>query len=218
VEWCYDGLGGKIIDWTMEHGSKKQDGSPQDHPSLLAFVVGRDGEPFALLSNNQQYQAGSLSKWALTQLDAYERAHPSTRLPFAPGAATIDGDGTDAKASCSALDEAREAHKPILLYFGRGHFDPKDKQAKKENKQARKFEKGTLNSKTAAKEVEGWVLLRYDMSDEADAQLAAQLGVQAAPELLLWPADAEQPTALGRKVSGHSLAAQLKKNKPGAKK
>lgn len=201
----------------MDHGSKKQDGTPQDHPSLLAFVVGRDGIPFALLSNNQQYQASSLAKWALEQLDAYERAHPSTRLPFVPGSATLDDEGSDAKAACSALDEARAAKKPVLLYFGRGHFDPKDKQAKKENKRARKFEKGTLNSKTAAKEAEGWVLLRYDLSDEADAKLAAQLGVKEAPELLVWPADAETPTALGRKVSGHGVAFQLKKHKPGAK-
>ena len=198
----------------MEHGSKKQDGSPQDHPSLLAFVVGRDGKPFALLSNNQQYQAGSLVKWALEQLDAYERAHPSTRLPFVPGRVSLEGDGTRAKAACEALEKARAAKKPILLYFGRGHFDPKDKVAKKENKLARKFEKGTLNSKTAAKEIEGWVLLRYDLSDAEHAKFAAQFGVKAAPELLLWAPDAEKPVVLGRKISGHSLAHHLKKSRP----
>jgi len=197
----------------MDHGSKKQDGRPQDHPSLLALVVGRDGEPFALLSNNQQYQAGSLAKWALEQLNLYERAHPSTRLPFVPAHVDLEGEGTDEKAVCGEIDAAREAGRPILLYFGRSHFEPKDKTAKKENKRARKFEKGTLNSKTAAKEIDGWVMLRFDLSDEEHAKLARQFGVEAAPDLLMWVPGAEAPSVLGRKVSGQSLAGKLKKHK-----
>ena len=52
----------------MDAGSKKSGGEPQDHPSLLAYVVGRDGKAFSLLSNGQQYQASSLAKWAVEQL------------------------------------------------------------------------------------------------------------------------------------------------------
>ena len=37
VEWHYDGLNGKIIPWTMEHGNESHD------PSVLAFVVAADG-------------------------------------------------------------------------------------------------------------------------------------------------------------------------------
>ena len=216
MEWCYDGLGGSIIQWTMDHGSKKPDGKPQDHPSLLAFFVGRDGKPFALLSNNQQYQAGSLGTWALEQLDLYERAHPSTRLPFVPAKVEIDGDASDAAAACPDLEAARKAGRPVLLYFGRGHFDPKDKAAKKENKLARKFEKGTLNSKTAEKQVQGWTLLRFDLSDEAHATFALQLEVRAAPELLMWLPGEEAPQVLGRQTSGHRLASLLKKHRPAA--
>jgi hypothetical protein len=202
----------------MDHGSKKGNGSPQDHPSLLAFVVGRDGTPFSLLSNNQQYQAGSLSKWALEQLSAYEREHPSTRMPFVPAKVEIEEDGTKKTATCPELDAAREAGKPMLLYFGRGHFEPKDKTAKKQNKLARKFEKGTLNSKTAAKEIAGWTLLRFDLSDAEHAVLATQLGVEGAPDLLMWVPGAEKPQVLGRKASGHRLAALLKKHRPAAAK
>nr|MDJ0523398.1 hypothetical protein [Planctomycetota bacterium] len=209
-EWCYDGLGGSIIKWTMDHGSKKADGKPQDHPSLLAIICGRDGNFFSLLSNGQQYQAGSLMKWANEQLDAYEKQFPSTRMPFVPGKVEVDGEGTEAKASSPEIDAARKAKKPLLIYFGRGYFDPKDKKAKKENKLARKFEKGTLNSKTAAKEVEGWVLLRFDLSNADHAKLATQLGVTAAPDLLMWlPAD-DNPTVLGRKASGGKVAYHLK--------
>ena len=217
VEWCYDGLGGSIIQWTMDQGSKKQDGSPQDHPSLLAFIVGRDGKPFSLLSDNRQYQAASLLKWADEQLDAYEKEHPSTALPFIPGHVEIDGEGTDAKATCAEIEKAREAQRPMLLYFGRGSFDEKDKKAKKENKLARKFEKGTLDSKTAAKEAEGWVFVRFDLANTAHARLAATLGVTEAPDLLMWlPAD-EKPTVLGRTASGGKIAYHLKTYNKAAK-
>lgn len=210
VEWCYDGLGGSIIKWTMDHGSKKRDGKPQDHPSLLAIICGRDGKFFSLLSDNRQYQAGSLVKWAEEQLDEYEKQFPSTRMPFLPGKVAVDGEGTDAKAICAAIDEAREAKQPMLLYFGRGSFDAKDKKAKKQNKLARKFEKGTLNSKTAAKETDGWVLLRFDLANEEHAQLATQLGVEAAPDLLMWLPTDDKPTVLGRTASGGKVAYHLK--------
>ena len=210
VELCYDGLGGSIIKWLMDNGSKKRDGTPEDHPSLLALIVGRDGEVFSLLSNGQQYQAGSLIKWADAQLAEYEKQHPSTRMPFVSGKVTVDGEGTDAKATCEEIDAARKAKKPMLLYFGRGSFAPKDKQAKKQNKLARKFEKGTLNSKAAAKEVEGWVLLRFDLANEEHAKLAAQFGVSAAPDLLMWLPAAEKPTVLGRTATGGKVAYHLK--------
>lgn len=218
VELVYNGLGGSIIQWTMDHGSKKAGGQPEEHPSLLAFLVGRDGKPFALLSNGQQYQAGSLAKWTLEQLDLYERAHPSTRLPFVTGHVDVDGEGTDIQVTCEEMEAARKAGRPMLLYFGRGHFEPKDKRAKKENKQARKFEKGTLNSKVAAKQSEGWTLLRFDVSDETGAQLAAKYGVEVAPDLLLWLPAEKAPQVLGRKMTGHALAALLKKHRPAPSK
>ena len=217
VEWCYDGLGGSIIQWTMDHGSKKRDGKPQDHPSLLALIVGVDGKPFSLLSDGGQYQAGSLVKWATEQLDAYEKAHPTTRIPLHRAKVSVRGEGTDKQATCAELDEALEAKKPVLAYFGRGHFDPKDKPAKKEAKRARSFEKGTLNSKTAAKQIAGWVLLRFDMADEDHAVLAASYGVTEAPMLLLFEPGAEKPRLLDRKTTGHSLAGLFKKHKAEAK-
>lgn len=210
VEWCYNGLGGSTIQWTMDHGSKKQDGTPQDHPSLLAFIVGRDGKPFALLSDNRQYQAGSLLKWADEQLGAYEKLHPSTALPFVTGHVQVEGDGTEAKVTCDEIEQAREAQQPLLLYFGRGSFDAKDKKAKKQNKLARKFERGTLDSKTAAKEATGWVLLRFDLAQAEHAQLAAKLGVEAAPDLLMWLPDDETPKILGRTASGGKVAYLMK--------
>ena len=207
VEWCYDGLGGSIIKWTMENGS------PKDHPSLLAFVVGRDGKSFSLLDNGQQYQAGSLVKWAEEQLEAYEKAHPSTRLPFQRGHVDVLGEGTEEEVVCAELNTAREAKQPILLYFGRSHFDSKDKKAKKQNKLSRKFEKGTLNSKTAAKEAKGWALIRLDVSEPMHRALADSFGVKAAPELLMWLPGQDEPQVLGRRVTGPGLAALLKKRK-----
>lgn len=197
----------------MDNGSKKSDGTPQDHPSLLAYVVGRDGKVFSLLSNNQQYQASSLAKWANEQLDAYEKQFPSTRMPFIPGHVEIEGEGTDETAVSKEIVDAREAKKPMLLYFGRGHFDAQNKRQKKENKAARKFEKVTLNSKAAAKDADGWVLVRFDLSNPDHAKLAKQLGVKAAPDLVLWTPDAEKPKLLGRKTTGGQISFHIKKYK-----
>lgn len=177
-------------------------------------MVGRDGRVFSSLMNGQQYQAASFARWATEQADAYERAHPSTRLPFQRCSVTVRGGGPDARAVCVALDEAREAHKPLLLYFGRGRFDAEDKQGKKENKLSRKFEKGTLNSKTAEKQCGGWALLRFDLADEAHAIFARSLGVQGAPALLVWLPGEDAPTDLGRGVTGQGLAVLLKKHRP----
>jgi len=204
VEQHYDGLNGKIIKWTLENGNTNHD------PSILAFVVGRDGKVFSSLMNGPQYQAASFSKWALEQADAYEKEHPSTAMPFLPGHVAVEGEGTDAKVTCDEIEKAREAGQPLLLYFGRGSFDADDKKARKENALARKFEKGTLDSKTAAKECAGWMLLRFDLANGEHARLASTLGVEAAPDLLLWlPAD-EKPTVLGRTASGGKLAYHLK--------
>lgn len=191
----------------MEQGSKS------DHPSVLAFVVGTDGKAFSLLDSGQQYQAGAFVKWAAEQANAYEKAHPSTRMPFARGSVDVRGEGTDRKASSDEIDEAREARKPMLLYFGRGHFDPKDKTGKKEAKAARKFEKAVLNAKKAAAEADGFELLRFDLYDEDHAVLARQFEVTRAPTLLMWMPGDEQPAALGKKITGGGLAAKLKKAK-----
>lgn len=218
VEWCYDGLGGRIIQWTMDHGSTKRDGkTPEDHPSLLALIVGRDGKPFSILSDGRQYQAGSLIKWAEEQLVAYEQQHPSTRLPFVPASVAIEGEGADRKATCEALAKALEAKKPVLLYFGRGYFEPKDKTAKKENKRARKFEKVVLNSKSAAKQIDGFVLLRFDLADAAHATFATAHGITEAPSMLLFAPGVEKPQLLDRKTTGSRLADLLKRAKTPAK-
>lgn len=150
---------------------------------------------------------------AEAQADAYERAHPSTRLPFIRCKVTIRGEGSDAQAVCKAVDEAREAGKPLLLYFGRSHFAPKDKKGKKESKMARKFEKGVLNSKTAQKECAGWALLRFDLADGNHRAYARSLQVETAPTLLLWAPGAEAPAVLDRRITGHGLAFVMKKHR-----
>jgi hypothetical protein len=208
VEWLYDGLNGKVVQWTLAQGNTNHD------PSILAFVVGRDGKVFASLMDGKQYQAGAFAGWLEEQADAYERQHPSTRLPFVRPKVSVRGEGADARAACADLDEARAAKKPVLLYFGRGSFAEDDKRGKKENKLARKLEKGTLDSKAAEKECAGWVLLRFDLADEAHAVLARGLGVDAAPALLLWAPASEAPDVLDKGISGAGLATLLKKHGP----
>jgi hypothetical protein len=207
VEWLYDGLNGKIIKWTLENGGTSHD------PSILAFVVGRDGEVFSSLMKGKQYAASSFAKWMEEQADAYEKLHPATRLPFQRAKVVARGEGTDRAHHCAALDEAR-AEKPVLLYFGRDRFKEGDKTGKKENKLSRSFVKKTLNSKSAEKESKGWAMLRFDLADESHAAFAKTLGVEAAPALLMWLPGKDEPEALRKGISGQSLAVILKKHRP----
>ena len=111
VEWWYDGLNGKIIPWTTEHGNTSHD------PSVQAFVLKADGAVLARAPNGQVYQPGSFSKWIQGQADDYDKMYPATRVPFLRSEVVAEDGGTDVR--CPALDEAREAGRPVLAYFGR---------------------------------------------------------------------------------------------------
>lgn len=214
VEWCYDGLGGSIIKWTMDNGSKKADGKPQDHPSLLALLVGVDGEVESLLSNNQQYNVGGLTKWLDTTVRAYEKAHPRTRLPFVLADVQLRGRGPEAVATCRDAESAHEAGQPVLIFVGRERFGEKDKAAKKEYKKARSFQKKVLDAKSVEKQKAGWAFLRLDLSDESHAALASSWGISAAPGLLAWLPSEDAPKDLGPRINAFGLAKLLKEGRP----
>lgn len=159
-----------------------------------------------------------LTKWIDESVRAYEKAHPRTRLPFELADVKVKGSGTEAKASCKAIDDAHEAGTPVLIFVGRERYKLKDKVGKKEHKKTRSFQKKVLNAKSAAKEKEGWAFYRLDLSDTDHAKLAAQLGVTAAPALLAWLPGEEAPKDLGPRFTSYQLAKLLKTTKPAAKK
>ena len=209
VEWCYDGLNGKIIPWTTKHGNESHD------PSVQAFVLKSDGAVLARAPNAQVYQASSFTKWIKGQADDYEKKYPATRVPFvrAEVVAADDG-GTDVR--CPELDAAREAGRRVLAYFGREEREGQERKVRTEVKAARKFEKSTLDSKKAAEAATGWTLLRFDLGDARQARLAATLGVEKAPALVLFAPGAEQGEVLKARLTGASLAYLLKKQNEAA--
>lgn len=207
VEQFYDGLGGKLIPWTKEHGGTSDD------PSAQVFVVGVDGEVVARAPDSTAYHAKALAEWLAGQAAAWERAHPRTALPLVRAEVALDGEGEEAAARCVALQAAKKERKPALLYFGRDSAPEGERKLSKEVAAARKFEEKTLDSKSAAEAAEGWVLLRFDLADPAHAKLAATLGVEAAPAVVLVVPGEEQPIDLGDPAPG-SLRYQLRKHGP----
>ncbi len=201
VEWLYDGLGGKVISWTKEHGNENDD------PSVLVFMTGVDGNVIATAPN--VYQPSGFRKWLDEQAAAYAKTHPTTRVPFVRATVEIAGEGDDRVATCAELDDAREAGDPALVYVGRSATPDDDRREKAVVKASRKFEKGTLGSKSAAEAAEGVVLLRLDVADDVHALLARQLGAEKVPTLLLFAPGAEAPENLGDRISGRSLARKL---------
>jgi hypothetical protein len=200
VEWDYDGLGGKIIPWTKEHGGHSDD------PSVQAFVVAPDGTVQARAPDAAPYRPGSFSKWLAEQAKVFDRAHPRLRMPFVFAEVT-----KGEPPVCAEVDEAHGAESPVLLYFGREPRDDAARDERKQSKACRSFERKTLDSKSAAAAAEGFVLLRFDLSREAHAAYATHLGVEAAPTLLLWLPGEEEPEDLGGRITSSALAYRLKK-------
>jgi len=209
VEWCYDGLNGKIIPWTLEHGGTSHD------PSVQAFVLGADGEVIVRAPDAEVHQARSFARWAKAQADAYELEHPRTRVPFLPAEVEVEEDGDVRSVRCAALEEARAAKRPALLYLGRGEREGQDRRLRAEVEAARRFERSTLDSKKAAEEAAGWVLLRLDLADATQAAFAAGLGVERAPALVLFLPGAEGGQVLRPGLTGAALAYLLRKHRPG---
>lgn len=203
VEWLYDGLGGKIIPWTLENGGHSKD------PSVQAFIVARDGSVFSRCPDGQAHSASGLSSWLKGEITKFEKKYPRTAFRFeAPDMDLIDG-----RPASESFMAARREKKPILLYAGRDSAGPKDRKARKEVKAARKFEKGALSSKKAAEAAAGYVLFKIDLADERQAKWAKTKGIEKAPRLLLFLPGEAEPVDLS-KVKGASLAYHLKKHAP----
>lgn len=207
VEWLYDGLGGKIIPWTKEHGGTSDD------PACQAFVLHHDGKVRARAPDAAMHQAAAFARWLDDEADRYEKDHPPTRLPFARGdLERAEEEG--AAPRCDAVEAARKDGRPALLYFGRDPVADPTREAKKEIRASQKFERRTLDSEKAAdaaKRVEGLVLLRFDRGDPEAAAYARTFGVKRAPCLVLLAREGGEPKLLDAGTSGASLAYQLEK-------
>jgi hypothetical protein len=199
VRQIYDGLNGKIIPWT------KDNGGTSDDPSVQAFVVGLDGKVQARAPDSTAYQPSGFAKWLKEQSAVYERAHPRTRMPF------VRAEVAEGEETCAAVKKAQEADRRILLYFGREEKEGQERAAKKEAAAAKKFEKKTLDSKSAAEAAKGWTLLRFDLANPDHTRFAKTLGVETAPRLLMILPDAEEPMDLGERISPSTLGYQMKK-------
>jgi hypothetical protein len=205
AEWQYDGLNGKVIPWTKENGGTSED------PAVQVFVVRPDTGKAVRAARDEAYAPAALAKWLKEQADAYEKAHPTTRVPFAPADLKVEVEGTSRSVSCPAIDAAKKDGKPVLVYASRGERADADKSAKEQISASRKLEKGLLNSEQAAKALEGWTLVRLDLADADHLAFAKTLGVEKAPALVaLVPGD-EKPHPIDASVSGEALAFKLRK-------
>lgn len=211
MEALYDGLNGKIIPWTLANGGKSTD------PSAQLFVVGLDGKVVSRLDDAKAHTPSSVVEWLKEHADRWEKDHPVTALAFSRAAVTVtvekpEGATADVRTpACPEADAAREAKRPVLLYFGRDSAAADDKARVAEAAASRKLEKGALDSKTAADVSNGWALLRFDVSDADHAAYAKALGVDKFPALLMWEPGAEKPTKLAATITGPDLAFKLKK-------
>ncbi len=203
VKWFYDGLGGKVIRWTMENGNENED------PSVLAFVASSDGTVRQRAPD--PYTPTSFARWLAERADAVEREFPRSRVPFLRAAISVEGEGEDRAVFFDELDAAREAKTPVLLFIGRSSRIADGKRERVQAKSTRRLEKTTFDSKAVVGAAEGWTLLRLDVADGAHADIAKELGLTEVPGLVAFPPGAEEPLDLGAKITAGTLAGRLKK-------
>jgi len=205
AEWQYDGLAGKVIPWTKEHGGTSED------PAVQVFVVQPDTGQAVRAPQGDAYAPSAFAKWLKEQADGYEKSHPSTRIAFAAAELKVDVDGTTRNVSCPALDQAKKDGKPALVYVSRGERPDADKTTKPQAAASRKLEKGLLDSEQAAKALDGWTLVRLDVADADQLAFAKTLGVDKAPALLAIVPGEEKPQTIDASITGEALAFKLKK-------
>ncbi|MSR47651.1 MAG: hypothetical protein EXS13_11415 [Planctomycetes bacterium] len=209
VEQLYDGLNGKIIGWTKQHGGTSDD------PSVQVFVVGADGKVIERASDADAHQPKQLVKWLSKHADAWEKAPPKTKVPFVATTLRASGSGETRRVVCDELDAARKAGNPVAIYLGREPRDGDKGDAKAEATAARKFEKQVLGAEEAAKAGVGWTLLKLDRSEPDHALLVATLGRATpsiiAPAIVLWLPDESEPVLLDRMTSAGTLAKWFRK-------
>ncbi len=208
VEWLYDGLNGKVIPWTKEHGGTSED------PAVQVFVVGLGGREVTRAPRDSAFAPEAFAKWLKDEADTFGKAHPVTRIPFVAAQVTKTQGGTTPTWSCAAIDDARSSKIPVLVYVGRGEPDASDKAAKAQAAASRKLEKGLLDSETAAKALDGWTLVKLDVADADHLAYAKSLGVEKAPALLLIVPGEEKPQVVDPSITADSLAFKLKKLAP----
>ena len=208
AEWQYDGLNGKVIPWTKEHGGTSED------PAVQVFVVTPDGGQVTRVPRDDAYAPAEFAKWLKEQADAFDKSHPAFRMPFAAAELKVDVDGTSRKVACPAIDAAKKDGKPVLVYVSRGEHegaDKADKTAKAQAAASRKLEKGLLDSEQAAKAVEGWTLVKLDLADADQLAFAKTLGADKAPALVAIVPGEEKPLVIDATVTGEALAFKLRK-------
>jgi hypothetical protein len=187
AEWQYDGLGGRVIPWTREHGGTGED------PTLQAFVVLPDTGQVTRAPRDDAFAPSAFAKWLKDQADAFEKTHPIPKLAYVKGDVRTEGEGTAAKWVCPALDAARKDDRKVLLFISRSEKSDADKTAKAQAAASKKTEKGFLDSERFARFYQGWTLIKIDLSDPDDLAFAKSYGVEKAPYYLLFRPGDEKP-------------------------
>lgn len=208
AEWQYDGLNGKVIPWTKEHGGTSED------PAVQVFVVAPDTGQVTRAARDTAFVPAEFAKWLKEEGDAFEKTHPVTRIAFAAAEVTTTVDGTTKAWACAPVDAAKRDGKPVFVYVTRGERADADKALKAQAAASRKLERGVLDSGEAAKSAEGWTLVKLDLADADQCAYARALGADKAPALLLIVAGEDKPQLLDVAITADALAFKLRKLAP----
>lgn len=216
AEWLYDGVGGKVIQWTRANGGTSDD------PTVQAFVVLPDVAPETRAVTRAPRDAlktpDAFAKWLKEHADAYEKTHPVPRLAYVAGAVRAQGEGTARTCSIPAVDSARKEDRAVLVFIARSETRDSDKEAKAQAAASKKTEKGFLDSDLFARIYQGWTLIRIDIADPDALAYAKSFGVDKAPFYLQFFPGETEPRRIDPANWGDGPGMKGKKPPPGGGK
>jgi hypothetical protein len=187
VEWLYDGRGGKVIEWTLAHGSKNDD------PTVQAWVVNAESGQASRAPKADLLAPDKFAKWLKEQADSWDKAHPPAKPVFAPADVKAEGEGASQRFSCPTVESAKRDGRGVVMYVARSERKGQDKATKDEAQTSKKFEKRWLEWESSSRMFESWVLAKIDLSNADDFAFAKSFGADRSPLFLMWDAGADAP-------------------------
>ena len=186
VMWKYDGLGGKVIQWTKQHGNTNDD------PAHKIWLVDAAGVEIAR-ADREGETASSLVEWLTKAIETWKKA----KTPGIAHLFSAPADGVDATAA---------GVRPRVIWYAATDAKDAAPELKGAATRTKDLAEKVLSSKKLESLTTGVDLVRVETAVGADGSPADAATLATVPRIvLLGPATGEGKEPFRSELSGSSL-------------
>ena len=203
VMWPYDGLGGKVIGWTKQHGNTNDD------PSHLIWVVDADEKEIAHAAGGDAESSSSMQKWLVENAKAYEKAKKR-------GVAHLFEDAASSEEATAAGEGV------VVVWFYASAPESASAEVKAAAARSKALADGVLASKKLEDACRPLVLRKFDVAKSGDGAAPPATALAEVPYLrVIAPTPKDGSAAAttdleGPQASVDAILAAVKKATPPA--